>query len=66
MLTTIKLSDGKRHASLLSNFLLKNSLHVGVNEVINFQKVVGSLDKMTVANLGKKHERSLDPYFKSS
>ena len=27
---TIKLSDTKRHASLLSNFLLDNSLYYGV------------------------------------
>ena len=57
---TLKLSDAKRHASLLSNFLLDNSLHFGVNEIISFQKLVGNLDKMTVANLGRQHHRSLD------
>jgi hypothetical protein len=46
----INLSDAKRHASLLSNFLLDNSLHFGVNEIIRFQKLVGNFDKMTVAN----------------
>jgi len=35
---TLKLSDAKRHASLLSNFLLDNSLHVGINETIGFPK----------------------------
>jgi hypothetical protein len=34
---TIKLSDAKHHASLLSNFLLDNSLHFGVNKIISFQ-----------------------------
>ena len=34
---TIKLSDAKRHASLLSNFLLDNSLYFGVNEIISFK-----------------------------
>ena len=29
---TVKLSDAKRHASLLSNFLLDNSLYFGVNK----------------------------------
>jgi hypothetical protein len=52
---TIKLSDAKRHASLLSSFLLKNSLHFSVDEIISFQKLVGNLDKMTVANLGRQH-----------
>ena len=33
---TVKLSDAKHHASLLSNFLLDNSLHFDVNELINF------------------------------
>ena len=34
---TIKLSDAKHHASLLSNFLLDNS-HFGVDEILSFQK----------------------------
>jgi hypothetical protein len=63
---TLKLSDAKRHPSLLSNFLLDNSLHFDVNEIISFQKLVGNLDKMTVANLGRQHQRSLNSYFKSS
>ena len=62
----VKLSDAKHHASLLSNFLLDNSLHFGVNEIISFQKLVGNLDKMTIANLGRQHQRSLNFYFKSS
>ena len=32
----VKLSDAKRHPSLLSNVLLDNSLHFGVNEIISF------------------------------
>ena len=63
---TIKLSDAKRRASLLSNFLLDNSLHFGVSEIINFQKLEGNLDKMIVINLGRQHQRSLNSYFKSS
>jgi hypothetical protein len=51
---TVKLSDAKRHASFLSNFLLDNSLHFGVN-VISFQKLVGNSSKMTIANLGRQH-----------
>ena len=43
------------HWSTLSTFLLENTLYFGVNEIISFQKVVGNLDKMTVANLGMKH-----------
>jgi hypothetical protein len=34
---TVKLSDAKHHASLLSNFLVDNSLHFGVNEIIVFK-----------------------------
>ena len=34
--------------------------------MISFQKLVGDLDKMTVANLGRQHHRSLDSYFKGS
>ena len=62
----VKLSDAKHHPLLLSNFLLDNSLHFGVNEIISFQKLVGNLDKMTVANLGRQHRRCLNSSFKSS
>ena len=55
-----------RHASLLSSFLSKNFLYFGVNETIIFQKLVGYLDKITVANLGRQHHRSLNSYVKSS
>jgi hypothetical protein len=60
----IQLSIPKRHASLLSDFLLDNSLYFGVNEFISSQKLVGNFNKMTVANLGRQHHRSLDSYFK--
>jgi hypothetical protein len=63
---TVQLSDTKRHASLLSNFLLDNLLHFGVNEIISFQKLIGNFVKMTVANLGRQHQSSLNSYFKSS
>ena len=63
---TIMLSHAKRHASLLSNFLLENSLYFCVNETISFKKLVGNLDKMTIANLGKQYHRSLNSYFNSS
>jgi hypothetical protein len=45
----VKLSSAKHHASLLFNFLLDNSLHYGVNEMISFQRLVGNLDKKIVA-----------------
>ena len=44
--------DAKHHASLLSSFLLENSLYFGVNEIISFQKVVGNLDKKDSCSLG--------------
>ena len=55
---TINLSDAKRHASLLSSFLLDSSLYLDVNRFISFQKLVRNLDKMKVANLGRQHHRS--------
>jgi hypothetical protein len=36
---TIKLSDARRHASLLYDFLLDNSLHISVNEIRSSQGV---------------------------
>jgi hypothetical protein len=61
-----KVSDANHHASLLSIFLLDDSLYYGVNEMISFQKLVRNLDKMAIANLGRQHHRSLDSYFKRS
>ena len=52
---TIKLRDAKHRASLLSSFLSKDSLCFNVKEIISFQKSVGNLDMMTVANLGRQH-----------
>ena len=46
---TIRLSDAKHHVSLLSNFLLNKSLHLGVNEIISFKKLIRNLDRMTIA-----------------
>ena len=48
----IKLSDAKCHASLLFDFLLDNSLHFDVNEIISIQMLIGDSNKITVANLG--------------
>ena len=62
----VKLSDAKRHASLLSSFLLENSLFFGANEIIGSQKFLGNLNKKTIANLGRQHLRTLDSHFKSS
>jgi hypothetical protein len=62
----VKLSDAKCHASLLFDFLLDNSLHFGVTEIISFQKLVWNFDKMTIAHLSRQHQKSLNSYFKSS
>jgi hypothetical protein len=62
----IKLRDAKCHASLVSSFLLKNSLCFDVNEMIGVQKLAGNFGKMIVVNLGRQHHRYLDSYFMSS
>ena len=62
----ILISDAKCHASLFCNFLSNNSLYFGVNDITSFEKLVGNLNKMTIANLGRQHHRSLDSYFKRS
>ena len=63
---TIRLCDAKRHASLLSSFLVENTLYFGVNEIISSHRSVRNSYKMTNANLGMQHQRSMDSYFKSS
>jgi hypothetical protein len=40
--------------------IMHKSLHVGVNEILSFEKLVGNLDKVTVANLDRQHQRSLN------
>jgi hypothetical protein len=35
----VKLSDAKHHASLLSTFLVNNSLHFGVNEILSLKSL---------------------------
>ena len=52
----IKLSGAKHLTiSLLSTFLLENSLYFGIDEIISFQTLIGNLIKMTIANLGRQH-----------
>ena len=63
---TIKISDAKRHASLWSNFVLENSLYFGVHKIVTFLNLVGNLDKVTIASLGRQHQKYLNSYFKSS
>jgi hypothetical protein len=60
---TVKLSNAKCHASLLSNFLLDNSLHFGVKKMLSFQKLVRNLDKMKIANLGRQHHKIFELLF---
>jgi hypothetical protein len=62
----VKLTDVWHHASMLSHFLLNNSINFSVQNITNFKKVLGKLDKMGVANLNKQQQRTLDSYFKSS
>jgi hypothetical protein len=52
------------HHCCMSKFLIDISLHFGVNVIISFQKLVGNLDMMTIANLRRQHQRSLNSYFK--
>jgi hypothetical protein len=51
----MKLNDVALYLSLLSSFLQENSLYFDVNEIINYQKLVGNLGKMRIANLGRQH-----------
>ena len=43
----------------------ESSLYFGVDEIISFQTIIGGLDKMAVAKLGRQWHRSLDSYLKS-
>ena len=40
----VKLIDAWHHASMLSHFLLSNSVNFSVQDISNFQKVLGKLD----------------------
>jgi hypothetical protein len=62
----VKLINGQNHASMLSHFLLNSSINSRVQDVTTFQKVLGMLDKMDVANLNKQQQGTLDSYFRSS
>jgi hypothetical protein len=62
----VKLTNVRHHASMLFHFLLNTSINFSIQDVTNFQKKKGKLDKMGVANLNKQQQRTLDSYFKSS
>ena len=50
----VKLNDTQHHASMLSHFLLNNSLYFGVLNIISFQNILTKLHKKNVANLNKQ------------
>jgi hypothetical protein len=54
----VKLTNVQHHASMLSHFLLNNSINFSVQDVTNFQKVLGKPDKMGAANLNKQQQRT--------
>ena len=63
-ITNILVLNVMHHCCLM---FYKRTLYILVfDEIINFQKLEGNLDKMTIANLGRQQQRSLDSYFKSS
>ena len=41
-------------------------VYLGVNEIIGFQKLVETSDKMTVASSDRQHQQSLGSYLKIS
>ena len=49
IVSTVKLSDAKHYASLLSSFLSWTYLYFGVNDMISFQKLVHNLHKTIAA-----------------
>ena len=52
-ITNILMLKVMHHCCIVS---YQRALYIsGVNEVISFQKLVGNLDKMAVANLGRQH-----------
>ena len=61
----VKLAKAWHHASMLSYFLLNNSSNFSVQDVTNFWKALGKLDKMSVANFNKQQQRTLDSNFKT-
>jgi hypothetical protein len=44
-LPIVKLTDVRHHASMLSHFLLNNLVNFSVQDVTNFQKVLGNLTR---------------------
>jgi hypothetical protein len=48
----VKIIDARHHASMLFHLLLNNL--VNFQDIIDFQKVLGKLDKVGVANLNKQ------------
>ena len=59
----VGLSDAKHHIEMLSHFIMDNSLDCDVHSIIEFEKVLEKLRKMTIANRGKQHRKTLDAFF---
>jgi len=59
----VRLSATQHHAQVLSHFSMDNSQDFNVHDVMEFEKILGRLRKMTIANRGRHHQRTLETYF---
>ena len=59
----VRLSAAQHHAQMLSHFIMDNSQDFNVHDIMEFEKILGRLRKMTIANRGRHHKRTLETYF---
>ena len=61
----MKLPQAREYAHLLSNFAVEHPLKLSVIDVMSIQSLMNELNKMSISNINKHHQKTLDSYFRS-
>ena len=59
----VKLPQAHKYAQLLWNFAVEHPLEFSVIDVMNMQSSTGKLSKMSIFNINKHHQKTIDFYF---
>ena len=61
----VKLPQAREYAQLLSNFAMEHPSEFSVVDVMNMQSFMDKLNKMSISNINKHHQKTIDSYFRS-
>lgn len=61
----VNLPQSHEYAQLLSNFAMEHSSKFLVVDVMSNQSFMNTMNKISISNMNKHQQKTLDPYFRS-